>query len=144
MTEETTLQVVRNSHNWGKWFQPVFIAKDRVAEGADELFEPTPDVEGHPEDFDILAWSLDPGDCLVLHPLCLHGASGNPLPIRRRAIQTIFLGDDCVYGERMAEVEPRIEGHDFKKGDRLGDVESVFPKVWPRPDMEPDMAGRAA
>ena len=80
----------------------------------------------------------------MFHPLCLHGASGNPLPIRRRAIQTVFLGDDCVYGERMEEVEPRIEGHDFKKGDRLGDVESVFPKVWPRSDMGPGTAEAAA
>ena len=135
VTVETTLKVVKDSHNWGKWFQPIYFAKDRVAHGAEALFEQTPDVDAHPDEYEILAWALEPGDCLVFHPLCLHGASGNPLPIRRRAIQTIFLGDDCVYGERMEEVEPRIEGHDFKKGDRLGDVESVFPKVWPRPDL---------
>jgi hypothetical protein len=35
----------------------------------------------------------------------------------------------------MVEVEPRIEGYPFKPGDRLN-VESVFPAVWPRADMQ--------
>ncbi len=134
VSKETAVKVVRGSHNTGKWYQPTFFAQERVLEGAKERFEPTPDVDAHPDVFEILTWALEPGDALVFHPLCLHGAVGNPLPIRRRALQTVFLGDDCVYGERMAEVEPRIEGHDFKPGDRLN-VESVFPKVWPRADM---------
>ena len=71
------------------------------------------------------------GDIVVFHPLCLHGARGNPSQYRRRALQTVFLGDDCVYGNRMQEVEPKIEGHYFTAGDRLN-VDRVFPKVWPR------------
>ena len=134
VSEQTSLKVVKGSHNAGKWYQPTFFAQERVLEGAADLFEPTPDVDANLEDFEILTWALDPGDVIVFHPLSLHGAAGNPAPTRRRALQTVFLGDDCVYGERMVEVEPKIEGHVFAPGDRL-DVESVFPAVWPRADM---------
>jgi ectoine hydroxylase-related dioxygenase (phytanoyl-CoA dioxygenase family) len=135
VTTQTSLKVVRGSHTAGKWYQPTFFAQERVLEGAADLFEPTPDVEAQPDAFDIMTWALEPGDVIVFHPLCLHGAAGNPAPTRRRALQTVFLGDDCVYGERMVEVEPSIEGHDFKPGDRLN-VETVFPTVWPRSDMD--------
>ena len=134
VTAETSLKVVRGSHTTGNWYQPTFFAQERVLDGAAELFEPTPDVDANPNDFDILSWALEPGDIIVFHPLSLHGATGNPTATRRRALQTVFLGDDCVYGERMVEVEPRIEGYPFKPGDRLN-VESVFPAVWPRADM---------
>tara|TARA_B100000029_G_scaffold213659_1_gene211640 strand:+ start:4132 stop:4980 length:849 start_codon:yes stop_codon:yes gene_type:complete len=131
VSEETTLRIVKGSHTSGRWYQPTFFAQERTLEGAEAMFEPTPDVDSDPERYQVLSWPLNPGDVLVFHPLCLHGAKGNPTSFRRRALQTVFLGDDCVYGERMAEVEPKIEGHDFQPGDRL-DVESVFPSVWPR------------
>lgn len=129
--ESTALQLVKGSHRWGKWFQPVFFASERVLEGASERFQPMPDIDGNPDDYEILTWSLEPGDCIVFHPLMIHGAAGNPrIDRRRRAISTTWLGDDTVYGERADEVEPKIEGHDFKPGDRL-DLESIFPRVWP-------------
>ncbi len=133
VTAETSLKVVRGSHDWGRWYQPIFIANERVLEGAAGRFDPMPDIDAEPDKFDIVSWALEPGDCLAMHPSAIHGAAGNPLPTRRRAIQTVWLGDDTVYGERQGEVEPKIEGYDFKPGDRL-DVESVFPKVWPRPE----------
>ena len=63
--------------------------------------------------------------------MMLHGAAGNTLKIRRRAHQSTWLGDDCVYGARQVEVEPRIEGRPFKNGERLTDP-AIFPQVWPR------------
>ena len=137
VTKETTLRVVKGTHNMGKWYRPIFFASDQELKGY-ERFEKIPDFDADPG-AEIMEFPLEPGDCIVFHPLCVHGARGNPLPI-----QTVFLGDDCVYGERGVEVEPRIVGHDFKPGDRLGDVETVFPKVWPRPDTESGLAEAAA
>lgn len=129
---ETCLQLVKGSHLWDRWFQPVFFASDRLLEGAEERFEPMPDIDGNPDQYEILAWDMKPGDCIVFHPLMIHGATGNRrTDRRRRAISSTWLGDDTVYGERLREVEPEIEGHDFKPGDRL-DVEDVFPRVWPK------------
>ena len=131
VAKDISLRVVRGSHLAGKWYQPTFFAQERTLLGAEALFEPTPNVDSNPDDFEILSWELDVGDIVVFHPLCLHGARGNPSQYRRRALQTVFLGDDCVYGNRMQEVEPKIEGHNFTAGDRLN-VDHVFPKVWPR------------
>jgi ectoine hydroxylase-related dioxygenase (phytanoyl-CoA dioxygenase family) len=132
---ETSLQLVRGSHRWGRWFVPKFVKDDRTLAGADNRYEPVPDIDGERDRYDIISWDVEPGDCIAFHPMMLHGAPGNDrLTQRRRAISTTWLGDDAVYGERQAEVEPRIEGHRFTPGDRLT-VESVFPRVWPRGDM---------
>jgi ectoine hydroxylase-related dioxygenase (phytanoyl-CoA dioxygenase family) len=128
----TALRLVKGSHRLGKWFQPVFFASERVLDGAAEMFEPMPDIDGNPDQYEILTWAMQPGDCIVFHPLMIHGASGNPRnDRRRRALSTTWLGDDTVYGERAAEVEPKIEGYEFVPGQRLN-VESVFPLVWPK------------
>jgi ectoine hydroxylase-related dioxygenase (phytanoyl-CoA dioxygenase family) len=129
----TCLQLVRGSHRWGRWFVPKFVKDDRTLTGADSRFEPVPDIDAEPDRYELLAWDLAPGDCIAFHPMMLHGAPGNDRATRRRAISTTWLGDDAVYGERQAEVEPRIEGHPFRPGERLT-VESVFPRVWPRGD----------
>jgi ectoine hydroxylase-related dioxygenase (phytanoyl-CoA dioxygenase family) len=129
---ERSLQLVRGSHRWGRWFVPKFVKDDRTLTGADARYEPVPDIDAERDRYDILSWDVEPGDCIAFHPMMLHGAPGNDrLSQRRRAISTTWLGDDAVYGERQAEVEPRIEGHQFSPGDRLT-VESVFPRVWPR------------
>lgn len=132
VSPEACLRLVRGSHRWGRWFVPKFVRSDRALIGADERFEPVPDVDAEPENYDVLAWTLEPGDCIAFHPMMLHGAAGNPQQkTRRRAISTTWLGDDAVYGERQAEVEPRIEGRVFRAGERLTDP-AIFPKVWPR------------
>jgi ectoine hydroxylase-related dioxygenase (phytanoyl-CoA dioxygenase family) len=128
---ETCLQLVGGSHRWGRWFVPKFIKGDRILAGAPDRYEPVPDIDAERDRYTILAWDLEPGDCIAFHPMMLHGAPGNASPQRRRAISTTWLGDDAVYGERQAEVEPRIEGHAFRPGERLT-VEAVFPRVWPR------------
>ena len=131
VSRETCLELVKGSHRWGRRFVPRMTKDDRdLSFGADD-FEPLPDINGNRDAYDILAWDMEPGDCIAFHPMMLHGSRGNSLPIRRRALQTTWLGDDAVYGARPGDVEPHITGHDFRPGDRL-DVESVFPKVWPR------------
>ena len=131
VTTETCLSFVRASHRWGKNFIPVLLKDSRVPEGLGPEYVPAPDVEAERENYDILTWDMKPGDCIAFHPMMLHGAAGNSLKIQRRALQTTWLGDDCVYAVRPVEVEPRIEGRPFKAGERLTD-ESIFPKVWPR------------
>jgi ectoine hydroxylase-related dioxygenase (phytanoyl-CoA dioxygenase family) len=128
---DACLQLVRSSHRWGRWFVPKFVRDDRSLTGALGRYEPVPDIDAERDRYEVLAWDLSPGDCIAFHPMMLHGSPGNLSGTRRRAMSTTWLGDDAVYGERQAEVEPRIEGHPFQPGDRLT-VESVFPRVWPR------------
>lgn len=134
VTKETCLSFVRGSHRWGKNFVPVLIKGNRIPEGLGPDYEPAPDVEADRSKYDVLSWDMQPGDCIAFQPMMLHGAAGNSLPIQRRALQTTWLGDDCVYVTRPVEVEPRIEGRSFRDGERLTD-EAIFPKVWPRPHV---------
>ncbi len=132
VTADNALQFVKGSHRTGDWYRPFLFASDRELAGADTRFAPVPDIEADRDRHEILAWDLEPGDCVAFHPLTLHGSAGNSEKSRRRrALSTTWLGDDAVYGERPGEVEPEIEGrHDLKPGDRLT-VESVFPQAWP-------------
>ncbi len=134
VTKATCLSFVRGSHRWGKSFVPVLIKGNRIPEGLGPEFEPAPDVEAERDKYDVMSWDMQPSDCIAFHPMMLHGAAGNTLPIQRRALQTTWMGDDCVYAARPVEVEPRIEGRPFKAGERLTD-ESIFPKVWPRAEF---------
>ena len=132
---ETCLQTIRGAHRWPQRFERRMLddGRDLSSGGDGGAFVPVPDVESRREDYDIMSFDMEPGDLLAFHAMMLHGARGNASPTRRRrALQTTWLGDDAVYGERPGDVEPHITGHDFKPGDRLIDVESVFPRVWPR------------
>ncbi len=131
VTKETCLSFVCGSHKWGKHFIPILIKGNKVPQGLGPEFEAAPDIESNRDQYDILSWDMQPGDCIAFHPMMLHGAAGNTMKIRRRALQSTWLGDDCVYGARQVEVEPRIEGRPFKNGERLTDP-AIFPQVWPR------------
>jgi len=132
VSRDVSLELVRGSHAWGKSFVPRMIKSDRILDGTGSVYEPVPDIDAHRDQYEILAWEMEPGDCIAFHAMMLHGSRGNhSLTRRRRAISTTWLGDDATYGVRPGEVEPRIEDHPFNPGDRLT-VERVFPKVWPR------------
>jgi len=125
---ETALQVVRASHLWGRQFTPVIFKTD-VALDFDDRYETAPDVEAAREDYDILAWDVEPGDVIAFHGMAFHGARGNPGAGRRRAFSTTWLGDDAVFAARPGELEPHFRDLDYPDGTRLVD-DTVFPKVW--------------
>ena len=134
--EASCLELVKGSHQWCRQFERRMTNDGRdLSLGEDDgEYEPVPDIDAQRESYEILSWDMGPGDCIAFHPMMLHGANGNhSLTRRRRALQTTWLGDDAVYGIRPGDVEPHITGHCFESGDCLIDVESVFPRVWPRP-----------
>lgn len=141
IAKASSLELVRGSYRWGKWFQPGYFSGNERDEDpsnvqadvqADALFEPTPDIDGDRSQFDILSWDVQPGDCVAFHAMMLHGSRGNAsLERRRRALSTTWLGDDAVFGPRPFQPDPVIDGRAFAPGERL-DEESVFPRVWPR------------
>jgi len=100
--------------------------------GADERsFARMPDIEGSRERYDIVCWDVAPGDCVIFAGLMIHGAPGNASDESpRRALSTIWLGDDAVFAERPGKVRPYFEGHGLRPGDPM-DCD-YFPRVWPR------------
>jgi ectoine hydroxylase-related dioxygenase (phytanoyl-CoA dioxygenase family) len=131
VTKDTCLELIRGSHRWGRWFQPELTRTGRDLYAADSPYERMPDIEADRAAYDIVAFDMEPGDCIVFHGLTVHGAPGNThLARRRRALSVIWLGDDAVFAVRPGPVRPRFEGHGLAPGDPV-DCE-YFPRVWPR------------
>ncbi|MDX1687203.1 MAG: phytanoyl-CoA dioxygenase family protein [Candidatus Promineifilaceae bacterium] len=138
---ETSLQFVKGSHAWGRWFVPRKFAtsrdyalkeatSNRDAEGIS--FESVPDIEGHPEEYEIISWELNPGDCVVFHGMTLHGAAGNQSQTTaRRALSTRWFGDDARFAERPWEISPPITGG-LKPGEPMAC--DTFPVIWEKAD----------
>ena len=129
MPNGVALEFVRGSHRWNRWFEPT-----RTTEGTswydESPYEPVPDVDGNREDFEVISWNMQPGDCVVFHGLMLHGAHGNPLSYDRRAYSSVWLGDDVVWAERPGYSRPRFDEAGLSPGDPIESV--LFPRILPR------------
>jgi ectoine hydroxylase-related dioxygenase (phytanoyl-CoA dioxygenase family) len=102
----TCPEFVAGSHRWGEWYTPRRFVDHRDHPAEDPNFRPVPDIDSRREEFRLLAWELEPGDCIVFHALCLHGAPGNQLSHRRRAFASRWTGDDARYVLRPGFMSP--------------------------------------
>ena len=71
VTANTTLEFVRGSHRWERFFAPV----DSYVDGSRHPgygYERIPAIEDAREDYEIVSWSLEPGDCLFFQARMLH------------------------------------------------------------------------
>ncbi|XP_078351334.1 uncharacterized protein LOC144636066 [Oculina patagonica] len=134
VSKYTCLRLVKGSHRSPHYFKPVRFEDPQctIKPGDEEKaneFLPVPDVDGD-EQYHVLSWDMEPGDCIVFHMKTVHGAHGNNLSTPRRAFSTRWLGNDAVKAERpWMNLPPSNEIKGLKLGDNL--VESgVFPVVW--------------
>ena len=127
---ENGIEYVRGSHRWGKAFLPLDMADPEAHYGADlSPYEQMPDIDAHREDYEILSWEMEPGDCIVHHGYALHGAPGNTSPWRRRTFIARFAGDDVrYYGSRHLKTVPDYPHCTLADGAPLDS--DTFPVVW--------------
>jgi len=128
ISPETTLEFVAGSHNWNRWFAPF----DSMSDGsrhASTVFERCPDIEGTRDEYNIVSWQMEPGDCLFFRGLILHQGRANPThDTRRRVLAHRWLGDDITYIEREPPAEfPKVETT-LKTGDSYK-LDPQFPRV---------------
>ena len=127
VTPETgAVSYVRGSHRWGKVYRPnLFVSR---ADIPGTLGEPLPPIDEKPEDYDLVQFSLQPGDVTVHHARTLHGAGGNAATSQRRcAISVRYTGDDVRFHRRPgAPTKPHHEG--MLDGDALGGEGA--PQAW--------------
>lgn len=103
--QEVCVEFIKGSHRWGKWFTPKSFS-DHGNHPSNEG-ETIPDIDGHRDAYQMLSWSLEPGDCIVFHALAVHGAPGNVSATnRRRAIATRWTGDDARFARREGYMSP--------------------------------------
>lgn len=131
---EVAVRFVKGSHRWNRLFHPrVFEDGSNLNDGLAQVFEEVPDIDGHPEDYDIFAGSLEPGDTIVFDYRSLHGTSDAEVKKMRRAFSTRWMGDDVRYCERPGETSPPYTDHGMQPGDRMR--EDWFPIIWKKPPV---------
>ncbi|CAH1788854.1 unnamed protein product [Owenia fusiformis] len=129
---ETSIQFVKGSHKWGKWFYPrkfeSFESYTANKEISGQVFEKVPDIDSEINKHEILSWAVEPGDCVVFHMKALHTAPGNiNMERSRRVLSTRWLGDDACIAERPWDLPLPIIGG-LSPGDPV--VSDMFPTVW--------------
>ena len=138
LPRDCALEFVRGSHAWGvSYMRPDFSATVRAGYLEDDAVAdtPLPDIEADRDAFDIVAWDMAPGDCVLFGSMTLHGGCA-VLPAGQglRAVSMQWLGDDAVYdphpGGTDPDVTPAIEAHGIRLGDAI-DCPSC-PVLWPR------------
>lgn len=120
------LELVRGSHKWGKWYNPVSFVNN---ESETQEYDQIPDIEGNREAFDIVHFDMEPGDCLLFSELTLHSAPGNSTDRPRHGIAVHYAGDDARYAVREHQ-RPPARDPGISPGDPFGC--ELFPQVWPR------------
>ena len=136
VSETDSLELIQGSHRWGKWFSPELsrFGQD-LYKASGNTFERMPDIDATREDYELMRWAMEPGDVIVFNGSTVHGAPGNSSNAKRRAISTIWMGDDTEYGERPNPGRPHFRGHDLTPGDSMDST--YFPRVWPRETDQP-------
>lgn len=137
VSEHTCLRLLKGSHKFPQYFKPVhfdgppftsYEMKPGNEKQAGDFLSP-PDVDGN-DQYQVLSWNMEPGDCIVFHMKTVHGAHGNNLKTPRRAFSTRWLGDDAIKGERPWMNLPPSDGiRNLKRGENL--VQSgAFTVTW--------------
>ena len=136
--ENSGLLYVKGSHKWPQRFKA--ISPDYVAAIIDERMDDIPDINAHPERYELLDWDMEPGDILMFHPLTLHGSYGNQSRTRRRrALALRWVGDDVLYAPSARRMPIHFEHCSVPGGPLQG---AAFPRILP--EMDPyERAARA-
>lgn len=123
-------EFVAGSHASGVLYYPrLFIDHENYANGI-EGFEAIPDVDTHREEYDVLSWDLELGDCIVFHMRTVHGAPATTgLKSRRRGFSTRWLGDDARFAVRPWKTSPPYREVRLSPGDPM--EHPSFPVSWP-------------
>lgn len=136
--ESSGLMYVRGSHKWPQRYKAY--SPDHLAALIDDTMDEIPDINGNPDQFELIEWNMEPGDLLVFHPLTLHGSLGNSSRVRRRrALALRWVGDDVRYAPTPKRM-PIYYPHDSAIGGPLRGA--AFPRILPFPDPQERAARR--
>jgi ectoine hydroxylase-related dioxygenase (phytanoyl-CoA dioxygenase family) len=123
---EIALEFVGGSHKWGKDFRPERFNGQSLYDGDDS--ERVPDMAARRDEFDVLAWEMQPGDAVAFNFRTLHGAPANTTSNRRRAVSFRWVGDDAVFRKRAGRTSPPFPDLAYEDGAPFEGAD--FPAVW--------------
>jgi len=103
-----------------------------LAKIAEEEF---PDINANPEQYGVVSWDMQPGDCIAFNGRTMHGGSGKLDNDRDlRVFTTKWLGDDARIKFRNYGMDPDFSSLMIDKGLKSGDCPDtdLYPRVWTR------------
>jgi ectoine hydroxylase-related dioxygenase (phytanoyl-CoA dioxygenase family) len=128
VSAESTLRFVAGSHA-GTWYMPRTFRDNQAKWFPDGTLAELPAIDAKPQQFQQLAWALQPGDAVAFHMLTLH-ASGGVSPLqRRRVFSARFLGDDMRHAVRPWRTSPPFAGLSERLADGAVLEDALFPRV---------------
>ena len=136
----SALEFIRGSHRWPQKFRQINFGtltgdgRDQV-QFSDDGTVPFPDIENNHNDYDIVSWDMEPGDCVAFNARIIHGGSGNLSEGRDlKVFNTQWLGDDVRIKFRKEGMDPDhsaiMTECGLKPGDQPGT--ELYPQVWLR------------
>ncbi len=128
ISKETSVRIIKGSHLWPKLVKPVRWLNDEDFYGSLDDYLDVPDVEGEPDRYEVMSWTMEPGDAVLFSFRTVHGAAGNLTTKRRRAFSARWVGDDARFVERPGRTSPPFPDINQKTGERLR--EDWFPVLW--------------
>ncbi len=98
-----------------------------------QFYELPPDIDAQRQDYDLVAFDMEVGDCLVFDMRLLHGAPAGVIPARTRRRFTVRLaaqdGRIRYRGDWAAQERALFEAAGHRDGDELDS--EFFPRLWP-------------
>lgn len=124
------VQFVRGSHLWNTRYRPEHPLAVPGGGIANADLPRCPSIHKAPDQYEIISWDLEPGDCYIFDSRTIHGAAGNTSSSRRRrGYTTRWTGDDVRYASARHVLElpadPKLE-----EGAPLDS--DLFPILWRR------------
>ena len=141
VARHSALEFIRGSHRWNDvFYRPSFFSGDGAhtfesetgaRDPSEDRRRAAPEVEVDGGDHEVLAWEMNPGDCLVFSGMVFHGGRGNHSDTSAlRALATRWAGDDATYALKPEGADPQLVGHGLADGEPFGG--EMFPVAWPR------------
>lgn len=140
--KKSSLEFVAGSHKWEQRYQQIDfddVSPEAIKRNKPNLdgegWLPLPDFDADPEDWGVISWEMEPGDCAIFNGRTYHGGSGRLAPDRDLWVyNTKWAGDDVRAAFRPWKMQPdhtpKMMAGGMKHGDRLDP--RLFPELWPR------------
>ena len=115
VSRAVSLECVAGSHRWTETgYRPKrFDGSNLYA--ADDYCE-MPNIDADRQAFEILGYSLQPGDAIAFDFRTIHGAPGNSSQSQRRVVSTRWVGDDARWAVRQGATSPPYPHLDLPDG----------------------------
>lgn len=123
---------LKGSHRWGRQFMPMSFTGTGPKGELQTPYEPTPDFDAMLDDYEVLEYALNPGDCLVFDSRTVHGAP-NPVPPKHsvRRLTMRFAKGDAYFEKRGPWTDAQCD-YLQRFGHRIGEplAGELLPELW--------------